>query len=284
MCLNAETEHEFLKSDAVLRGRTVLVTCGRGQASDFAGELEAFGARVITIPLHEMVAADDYAPLDDAIDNLYGYDWIIFTGQNIVARFFRRLKQRGIGVEELDGLKICAIGTATANRLRDMEVHVDTVPMDAKTEGVFQSLTDYVGGAEQLVGLNFLLPRAASTSTELQFALEAMGARCDTVAVYQTTFPTETDRARVHALLAGGAVDCVAFESPSAVENFASLFETDDLSELLRDVRIACIGDLTDEAAKRFRLSVDIQPADFNTHSLARHIALYFTEQTEQTN
>lgn len=272
----AELERESLPHETSLHGRTVMITRDCAQADEFARALASYDARVITSPPIEITDADDYAPLDEAISNLYGYDWIIFTSRNAAERFFNRLQTHGITADELDSLKVCAIGGATANCLRDMEAHVDVVPMRANAEAVFQSLADYAGGAAQLSGLNFLLPRAAQAHNELPRLLEAAGARCDAVSLYQTMLPATTERARIHALLAGGAIDCIAFTSSSSVQNFALVFEKDDLSELLRDVRVACMDDATCETARRFRLTVDIETIKANTTALASQIALYF--------
>src|SRR5256714_13887112 len=97
-----------------LAGRTVVITRARAQATEFAGLLEAYGARVVACPTIEIVEPESYAPLDQALENLYGYDWLIFTSVNGVDYFLRRLAALGKDVSELDELRVCAIGAATA--------------------------------------------------------------------------------------------------------------------------------------------------------------------------
>src|SRR6476646_8875885 len=111
-----------------LAGRTVVVTRAAAQAADFVTELKNFGATVISCPTIEIAEPESYERLDEAIDHLYGYDWLIFTSANGVEYFLRRLQTRNIGVEELDELKVCAIGEATGDKLRDAHVHVDLIP------------------------------------------------------------------------------------------------------------------------------------------------------------
>jgi uroporphyrinogen III methyltransferase/synthase len=89
-----------------------------------------------------------------------------------------------------------------------------------------------------------------------------------------------TDRARIEALLLGGAVDCITFTSSSTVTNLAQLFDTRDLGELLKDVRVACIGDITARTAADYNLATHIQPAEFTTTALARAIADYFSQKS----
>ncbi len=215
------------------------------------------------------------------MENLYGYDWIVFTSVNGVEHFLNRLEAAGKDVSELDEVRVCAVGSATSERLAEAFVHVDVVPEKFQAEGVFDALEAYAGGRENLRNLNFLLPRAAAARDFLPRALEEAGARVDDVAAYRTVRPETTDRARVEALLVGGGVDCVTFTSSSTVRNFAQLFDTRDLSPLLKGVRVACIGEVTARTAADYGLAVDIRPAESTTRALARAVADYFEKQEE---
>src|SRR4051812_4842869 len=93
-----------------LRERTVVITRALAQAAPFAAALEGYGARVISCPTIEIVEPESFAPLDDAIQNLYGYDWLIFTSVNGVDYFLRRFGELEHDVSELDEVKVCAIG------------------------------------------------------------------------------------------------------------------------------------------------------------------------------
>jgi uroporphyrinogen III methyltransferase/synthase len=217
--------------------------------------------------------------LDEAIENLFGYDWLVFTSANGVDFFLRRLEAAGRDVSDLDELRVCAVGSATAERLTDAHVHVDVVPAEFRAEGVFAALESHLGGRAQFDRLNFLLPRAAVARDHLPHALEEAGARVDCVTAYRTVPPRTTDRARVEALLVGGGVDCVTFASPSAVKNFAGLFDTRDLAPLLSTARVACIGGVTADAAADYNLRVDIQPAESTAPALARAVADFFAAE-----
>jgi uroporphyrinogen III methyltransferase/synthase len=259
-----------------LGGRTVMITRAREQAAEFAAELERYGARVVACPTIEIVPPASYARLDEAIENLFGYDWLVLTSANAVEHFLARLGAAGKDVGELDELHVCAIGEATAARLVEAHVHVDVVPEKSRAEGVFEALEAYLGGRGQFENLNFLLPRAAAARDFLPRALEAAGARCDVVEAYRTVRPETTDRAKAEALLVGGGVDCVTFTSPSTVRNFAGLFDTRDLAPVLAGVRVACIGETTARAAAEHNLRPDIIPAEHNARALARAVADYF--------
>jgi len=258
-----------------LAGRTIVITRALAQADNFAAELQSYGAKVILCPTIEISALDSYERLDEAIDHLYGYDWLVFTSVNGVDYFFQRLKERDRNTSDIDELKVCAIGEATAERLNDLHVHVDVIPEEFKAEGVFEALKNFAGGTDGLRNLNVLIPRASVARDYLPKALEESGARVDVVPAYRTSLPQNLDRGRMAALLSGDA-DCIAFTSSSTVRNLAQLFDTQDLSEALAGVVIACIGDITATTAAEYGLRVEIQPEQFTIPSLARAIADYF--------
>jgi len=258
-----------------LHGRTVVITRSASQSAEFIEILESYGAKVLSCPTIEIKEPDSYERLDEAIDHLYGYDWLIFTSTNAVKFFLRRLEYFKKPVSELDDLKVCAIGEATAEQLHDAHIHVDLLPGGATAEGVFRALSDFVGGIAKLQGLNILLPRAAIGRDFLPRSLEEAGARIDIVTTYQTVLPHDLDRGRLSAMLAGSA-DCIAFTSSSTVRNLALLFDTHDLSKILGDIKVACIGDVTSTTAAEYGLTVSIQPKEFNVSELARSIVAYF--------
>jgi len=258
-----------------LTGRTVVVTRAASQATELSDALESYGAKVFVCPTIEIREPDSYERLDEALDHLYGYDWLIFTSTNGVAFFLRRLTTREMRVDDLDEIKVCAIGQRTADKLHDAHVHVDLIPSQSTAEGVFTALSEFAGGNERLRGLNILLPRAAVGRDYLPKALEDAGARVDVVTSYQTVVPETFDRGRLAAMLAGSG-DCIAFTSPSTIKNLATLFDTHDLGETLPGVVIACIGPVTAAAAIEYGLRVHIQPAEQTVRALAAAIAQYY--------
>ena len=238
--------------------------------------LEGYGANVIVCPTIEIRDPDNYDRLDEALDHLYGYDWLIFTSTNGVDYFLKRLTNRGQQIADLDEIKVCAIGQRTADKLHDAHVHVDLVPSQSTAEGVFQALTEFLGGDAHLRGLNVLLPRAAVGRDHLPKALEEAGARVDVVTTYQTVLPENFDRGKLAAMLTGSG-DCIAFTSPSTIKNLAKLFDTHDLGNALPGVIIACIGPVTAAAAVEYGLRVDIQPSQQTAKDLAHAIAQHYS-------
>lgn len=111
-----------------LFGLKVLITRTRATASRLAGMVAELGAEPVIFPTIKVVPPDDFGPLDRAIDNLAGYDWLIFTSANGVKYFFDRLFASGRDVRALGGIKICTIGPATAQAVEKFNIQADLVP------------------------------------------------------------------------------------------------------------------------------------------------------------
>jgi uroporphyrinogen III methyltransferase/synthase len=259
-----------------LSGRTIILPPANSQRSELVTELERYGARVIASPTIEIAEPDSYAALDEAIENIYGYDWLIVSNVNAVDFFLRRFQALGHETSELDSLLVCAIGHATVRRLGESHIHVDLVAAQFKAEDILAVLEPYTGDRESLGGLNLLIPRAADVRNDFSDALEAAGARTDTVAAYRAVRPKNSDRSRINALLAGGGIDCLVFTSCLEVQNFAELFDTSDLPGLLAGVAVACIDQDTAKTVAELGLDTKIIPAEFTVWALARAIEEFF--------
>ncbi|MEK6405357.1 MAG: uroporphyrinogen-III synthase [Acidobacteriota bacterium] len=255
-----------------LRGKTVLVTRPRGQSEDIAARLEALGATVILCPTIEVVPPSSWVALDASIQEIKEYDWIIFTSANGVRFFFRRLGEiRSDGAQALAGLVVCAIGPATALALERAGAIAQVTASDSKAEGALMAIIDYLGGDENVRGLRFLIPRARVARDFLPAGLRRLGARVDAVETYQTVKP-DVEPGSVLRIFKENSIDVVTFTSSSALSNFAALVGLTDLSVLLANMLVACIGPVTSETAASHGLKRVIQPELYNADALVASI------------
>jgi uroporphyrinogen III methyltransferase/synthase len=220
-----------------LNGRAIAVP---PDADELAAALKQCGAQVVAWPRLEISEPADFTLLDQALDNLFGYDWLVFANPDGAEFFLRRFESLGHEMHELDGLRVCAATYDTALRLADAHIHVDVTPAAPRAGDTLQAIADYLGGADNLALVNFLLPAASSSRWELPRLLEAGEARADVVAAFRTTPPHDAARPRFEALLHGGALDAIVFPAAEDVANFARLFDTFDLDALLQGLAVAC--------------------------------------------
>lgn len=246
--------------------------------SELAAELRRAGARVLASPILEAGPPESFAALDEAIENLFGYDWLIFPIAGSVDFFLQRFKSLGHDISELDTLRVCATGEETMSRLVESQIHIDVIPARPTTESVLASLENYAGGHAALQTLNFLIPEAMNGRKELSISLESAGARVDSVAAYRPVAANDSSFAQVSALLAGGGIDGVVFTAAEEMRDLAQIFGTNDLSQILADTAVVCAGLTALKVAPSFGLHTDFTGADRNPRALAEAIYRYLSK------
>ncbi len=251
-----------------LFGRGVMITRPRAQAGGFAALLQAEGARVIHFPTIEIIPPASFGQLDQAIDQLKSYQWIIFTSANGVRFFFNRLKERNCDIRDLKGIRICTIGPATAKTIEAMGIRVDLVPESYISEGVVASFRKL-----DIRGMKILLPRAELARDVIPEELGKLGAIVEPVVVYRT-ISARRDREEIAGLMDSGQVDVITFTSPSTVKGFREIW---GLAPLQPQVRIACLGPVTGAAAEKAGFKVDIMEDVFTIDVLVEGIREYFS-------
>lgn len=266
-----------------LAGLTLLIASSNSSNLQLAAELERQGARVITWPEIDIGEPESSNALDEAIENLFGYDWLLFLNANAFDFFLRRFQELGHEISELDSLRVCAIGGATITRLEESQVHLDLTPDSPSAEAVFAAIESYAGGREALGRLNLLVPRASLARDDLCEMLEGAGARVDAVTTYRTVAANNPALTQLNALLAGGGIDCVVLTEPETVQNLAQLWDTNDLSRILAGVAVACADETVERAAVSFGLRTEIMPAEFTVAVLARAIADFFNSAARES-
>jgi uroporphyrinogen-III synthase len=201
-----------------LAGRAILVTRARHQAGKLADALRAEGAEVIEIPAIEIVPPESYAPLDAALNNLSQVRWLIVTSANTVAVLRERAAALGLAPAVFSNLQIAAVGSATAQALRDFGLEPSVTPREYVAESLIEALGTRT--ADQRV----LLARAAIARDVIPDALRTQGALVDIIDAYRTVIPSDSI-ARIRTLFAPGnrLPDAATFTSSSTVTNFLAL-------------------------------------------------------------
>ena len=258
-----------------LFGVRVVVTRPRAQAAELVTRLEQLGAEPIEAPTIEIVAPEDPAPLDRACAQIAAFDWVVFTSANAVSHFMRRLLAGPGDIRDLKGVKLCAVGPATAEALSQYSIRTDLVPEEYRTKGVIRALRQ----DRDLTGTRILLPRADLARDLLPAKLRQAGADVTAVTTYRTA-PVDLeagDGPDIYRLLLERQVDIVTFTSGSSVKNFVRALGTEQAADLLRRVDVACIGPVTADVATRLGISTTIMPADYTVPAMVRAIVDHVT-------
>lgn len=251
-----------------LATRRIAVTRPRGGCDELGSLLTSLGAEVLFFPTIDILPPSDWTAADAALESLPTYEWLVFTSRNAVEQFSSRLAQIGLGPAMLSGVRVAAIGDATADALRGAGIHVDISPREALASEIPESL-----GAVD--GARVLLPRSDIARAELPDALRARGAIVDEVTVYRTVGGADGVSALVqHART--GQLDAITFASASAVRSFAdAAAQSVDLASWLHAAdrpRIVVIGPVTASSARDLNIPVDGIAVDHDAHGLAQAV------------
>ncbi len=240
-------------AEGSLAGRRIVVTRPREQAQPLVEGREESGATVSLVPLVEIRPVDDTGELDAAVESLARDDWIVFTSANGVAAVGTRLRS-------LDGVRIAAVGPATAAAVRALGPEPSFVPKRFAAEEIAPGL-----GA--LAGVRVLLPQADIADPKLADELRARGATVAGVVVYRTVEIAPD----LSGMLALEAADAVVLASPSAARRLAAL-------ELGRCPLTACIGPTTGAAAREAGLPVGLVARKATAEGMIHALVSHFEE------
>ncbi|MEX2599411.1 MAG: uroporphyrinogen-III C-methyltransferase, partial [Dehalococcoidia bacterium] len=231
-----------------LFGKRILVTRARQQASALSRMLAEHGADPIEVPSIEIQPPESYDALDKALMNIQEYDWVVLTSTNGVHAAAERIRQMGKDARALAGVRIAAIGPATAAALGEFGICPDYMPDTFTSEATVEGFKRF-----DMTGARVLMPRADIATDVLSNGLRGQGATVEDVIAYRTVIP-EDAAGKAREVLESGSVDIVTFTSSSTVKNLMDLLQGD--TALLQNVRIASIGPVTSETARSLGLRV----------------------------
>jgi uroporphyrinogen III methyltransferase/synthase len=253
-----------------LSGKRIVVTRSRDQASGLIRALSELGADCLECPTIQVVAPDNFGPLDRAIAELPAFDWVVFTSVNGVSWFFNRLFACGKDVRALGHLRTAAIGPATAEKLKAFGLSSDLVPETFRAEAIVAAFRN-----ESIRGKKILLPRAQEARQILPEELGAMGADVREVAAYKTE-QAAADVRQLMARLEERAIDLITFTSSSTVKNLKALIPAERFTDLTRGVPSACIGPITADTARQVGFEVRVEASVYTIPGLVESILRHY--------
>ncbi len=253
-----------------LFGKRIVVTRTRRQASELVQHLRSLGADPLELPTIAVSEPEAWESLDIALDEIEGYDWLVFTSSNAVDSFFGRLRAKGRDIRDLKGVRLGAIGPGTARSLESLWMRVDVTPQQYTAEALADALARV--GVE---GKRILIPRAREARDVLPDRLRDLGAAVDVVVAYQTVASGITPE-EVRALFSQGQVHAITFTSSSTVKNFVEIVGRANLQELLDGVAVACIGPITGRSARELGIPPDIVAKEYTIVGLVEALVDHF--------
>ncbi len=255
-----------------LFGKRLLVPRPVEQARSTALAIRERGAEAVLEPAIAIEAAPDPDAVARAAQSVGTYDWVVFTSQNGVARFWDALDAEGLDARAFGAARVAVIGPKTGEALSSRGIRADLVAPEYVAESLVSALSSRASGEGRGLG-RVLVARALVARDVVPEALRAHGAEVDVVAVYETRAVRGPARERLRNTVE--TADVVLFTSSSMV---ASLVEA--LGERGRDalskLTVACIGPVTRDTAERAGLRVDVVADVFTVEGLLDALEDYF--------
>ncbi|MBX9696439.1 MAG: uroporphyrinogen-III synthase [Cyanobacteria bacterium] len=282
-----------MKKEDTLKGLQVLVTRSSSQAHELSGLLIECGARPVEIAVIELSKPSSWDALDQSLQSISTYDWIVFASVNAVKALFERADHLGINLlGQLTGRQIAAIGPSTAEVLRKNGVSTTFQPSSYVAE---QFVEEFPGQAD-LSGKRILWPRTNIGRTLIADSLREFGATVEMVEVYRTELPENSLELcrEITSLVKDGAIQVITLASAQTAKNLSGILKLgfagegaqadgdahlDDVRQLLSDTALATIGPVTSRAAESCLKPVTIEAREHTLPGLVAAISEWYQKE-----
>lgn len=244
-CVSMRQEINWFES-LPLAGVKIGITRPPHQTDEVIDLAHRLGAQPILMPTMEIRPVSDWSQVDQEIQQLQNYDWLVFTSVNGVECFLNRIWETGGDSRSLSNCRIACIGPATAERLAKYNLRADVMPEVYRGEALADELKEMVKGQR------VLWPRANRGRDVLPEVLTAAGAEFKSLIVYEHRDITDFDERALLSLKAG-EVDWIGLSSPSIARQVATMLSGMDVKF---SPRFAAISPVTEAAAVEAGLAV----------------------------
>jgi uroporphyrinogen-III synthase len=188
-----------------------LITHPEGSWPDLSARFHGTDVALQLAETASQVDPLDPEPGDRALRQLGEYAWLVVTSVRGATALLRRLASLGAALPQ--GLRVAAVGPATAKALRSAGIDVSIVPEEATGSGLASSLRP-----ELKAGSKVLVVRPEGAAGPLVSALAASRGRIDVAPLYRTVASEHAGALAAAAI--GGAFQAVVFTAPSSLDRW----------------------------------------------------------------
>jgi uroporphyrinogen-III synthase len=257
----------------------VVVTRSEARDGPLSSELRNLGLSVLLWPA-VTVEITETGPLEAALADITSFQWIVFASRHAVAAVTDLMATPPAGV------RIAAVGQATAQVLRQRGWPVDLLPSEANAAALVDAFAAAAAGATAssanavtatsgaIAGARILFPASSRALPTIAAGLTQLGADVTQVEAYRTESSNALDVNACRTWIAGGSIGAVTFASPSAVDELEHALGKPDFDRLLSAATAVAIGPTTARAltdrghAPALAESATLQGLAHTTHRL----------------
>ena len=231
-----------------LFGKNIMVTRSRTQSSSIVEKIMDLGGNPIEIPTIKIEKIENNTELENEINNIRDYTYLVLTSKNAVEIFFDKLEEMNLDTRALANLKVCAIGSATAKEIKSRGIIADIVPKAFVAESLFDELKDKLTKED-----NILIPRARNAR---DYLVDKLSEICTVkeVHTYESVIDT-SKKDEILDILEKEDLDFITFASSSTVRNFVEIIGQDNLDKI-NSSKVISIGPITSATAEELNINV----------------------------
>lgn len=257
--------------------------------------IDALGGQSYSIVDMSVEQTEEKNRLRVALEHIEDYSWLAFTSQNTITLFFEWLREWNIDVRKLAHLKIAVVGAGTRDALRSEGYIADYVPDEYTTSALAMGLANVMNDGEKL-----LLPRAVQGSETMLDILDKGGVTYEEIPVYDVV------GRRMESIQYLKDLDVITFVSASGVRGFLKVLDAEKngsgmdhmpndvdscrehtnntestlkIHDIMKNIRIAALGNVTEKALEKAGYHADIVPEVGDIEHLISSIGEFYTHR-----
>lgn len=265
--------------DRPLLGKRIVVTRNREQAGELREKLETLGAEVLEIPLVTITADPHPETADEVFAEFWSYDWMVFSSANGVRYFFEEFYRRFPDIRALGGVRLAAIGKATAREIESHRLAVELVAETSTAEGLAEALV----ATGSLDSAKVLVVTGNRNRKVLVNKLHEAQAIVDELPVYKTELAELAENPVVADFRRYGA-ELMVFTSSSAVSSFVKQLGALKLEPNAVPPKAASLGPITSRKLQSHGIPVVVEAPEQTLDSLVAKIVDYFQSSAENSS
>lgn len=249
--------------------QTILLTRPTHQSEEMRTALERLGAGVRSWPAIETVPVDDPSDLNQVLQHVYDFDWLVFSSSNGVDFCMQQLWETGQDSRALARTRLACIGQKTAARLKEYRLRSDLTPATYDADHLAETL------AAQAQGTNVLLIRASRGREVLAEVLQKAGANVRQVIAYQSVDAAPPDDSLLDAMNAG-EVHWVTVTSSAIARHLVSCF-----GERLRRTKMVSISPITSATLRQLGFEPAAEATTYTAEGLIEAMLQHARQPTD---
>ncbi|MEZ5949029.1 MAG: uroporphyrinogen-III C-methyltransferase [Planctomycetaceae bacterium] len=259
-CINLRQRIQWFDNKPLF-GLRIGITRPAHQAEPQILQLLDSGAEPVLMPLIEIVPPAATPLIDQMLDRLHEFSWIVFTSANGVQALLQRMWERGLDSRALAACRLACIGPSTAEALLQFHLRADLIPEPYCSEALADALI-----AQGIPG-KVLWARANRGRDALPERLQQAGIPLEEVVVYEHRDLPDFS-SHVAEELNSGTLDWVCLSSPAIAEQFARLMQRTPEQRLHPRTRLVAISPITAEAARAVGLPIHATARDYTWNGM----------------